>query len=116
MNRLTFFLTVAFTFFVTAWLPAQEPASKTDPIVGRWIWVGARNVTINANGTAVQPGEATAEWKLLHDGNTNERKYEFIWSRNGGKTYIHTVVLSNDGQHLDGKNQVNQRVWAKRVN
>jgi hypothetical protein len=85
-------------------------------IVGRWIWIGARDVIVNADGTAKQPGEATAEWKLLHTNNTVERKYEFIWSRRGGKTYIHTVVLSNDGQRLDGKNQVNQRIWAKRVN
>ena len=113
MNKLTLLLSVTFTFCLIAWLPAEE---STDPIVGRWIWIGTRNVIVNADGTAKQPGEATAEWKLLHTNNTVERKYEFIWNRNGGKTYIHTVVLSNDRQRLDGKNQVNQRIWAKRVN
>ena len=105
-----------FTCCAIGRLPAQEPDSKPDPIVGQWIWNGNRNVTVEADGTAKQPGVGTAEWKLLHTNNTVERKYEFTWSRRNGKIYIHTLVLSTDGQTLDGKNQENKRVWAKRVN
>jgi hypothetical protein len=115
MNRFLFFLAVALTSCTIGRLQAEEPASKTDPIVGHWIWVGTRNVTVNADGTAKQPGEATAEWKWVDVHGTTERKYEFIWNRAGGRIYIHKLVLSADGQRLDGTNQKGERVWAKRV-
>ena len=115
MNRLIFLLTVAFTLCATESLRAQADASKTDPIVGHWIWNGNRNVTVEADGTAKQPGEASAEWKLLQTNNTVERKYEFIWHRRGGATYIHTVILQTDGKRLEGRNQLKTRIRAKRI-
>jgi hypothetical protein len=96
-------------------MPAEEPVSKPDPIVGEWRWNGNRDVIVDANGTANQRGDGTASWKLLHTNNTVERKYEFTWNKSNGNIYIDTLILSSDGNRLEGRNQSNKRVWAKRV-
>lgn len=115
MNRLIIFLAVAFTLCSVDWTPAEEPGSKPDPIVGEWRWLGNRDVIVDSDGRAKEGDAATATWKLLHTNNTVERKYEFTWNRNDAKIYVHTLILSSDGNRLEGRNQFNKRVWAKRV-
>jgi len=97
------------------WTAAEEPIARPDPIAGEWRWFGNRDVFVDPDGTAVHEGNATAKWKLLHTNNTVERKYEFIWKKNDGHIYIDTMILSGDGNRLEGRNQSNKRVWAKRV-
>jgi len=109
------FLAVAFTLCAVVRLPAEESASDTDPIVGLWLWNGDHDVTVRADGTAKQRGEASAEWKLLHTNKTVERNYEFTWHRRGGKMYVQTLVLSSDGWSLNGSNQKGARIWAKKI-
>ena len=115
MNRLAFFLAVAVSLGTISPLPAEEPASAPDPIAGQWIWKGELGVTIYADGTAKQPGQGSAEWRLLHNNKTVERKYEFIWNRPKGKRFIEILVLSTDYQRLDGADQKGARVWGERI-
>jgi hypothetical protein len=115
MNRLIILLAVTFSFGAVEWMPAQESISKPDPIVGEWRWNGNRDVIIDVDGTAKQKSDGTASWKLLHTNNTVERKYEFTWNKTNGNIYIDTMILSSDGNRLEGRNQSNKRVWAKRV-
>jgi len=112
MNRLTILLAVALTFCAVHFAGAQD-AAKSDPIVGKWIWAGNRDVTINADGTGEQH-DAKVHWKLL-DSAAVERKYELEWNVKNGHVYIETLQLSNDGERLEGKNQKGKRITAKRV-
>jgi hypothetical protein len=114
MNRLIIFLAVTFALCAIDRVPAEEPVSKPDPIVGEWRWLGNRDVFIDADGTANEGSAGKAVWKLLHN-NTVERKYEFTLKTSDGRIYIDTLILSSDGNRLEGRNQSNKRVWAKRV-
>jgi hypothetical protein len=115
MHKLMIVLAVTFTFCGNHWTGAEEASSKPDPVVGEWIWNGNRDVIVDPDGTAKQRGDGTAQWKLLHGNNTVERKYEFTWNKSNGNIYIDTLILSGDGKRLEGRNQANKRVWAKRV-
>jgi len=114
MSRIIILLAVAFSFCSLDWISAEEPISKPDPIVGEWRWLGTRDVFIDADGTANEGSAGKAVWKLLHN-NTVERKYEFTLKTSDGRIYIDTLILSGDGNRLEGRNQFNRRVWAKRV-
>jgi len=115
MKRLMILLAMTFSFCATGWMAAAEPETKPDPIAGEWRWNGNRDVLIDPNGTATERGSGTAEWKLLHSNNTVERKYEITWKFNDGRFFIDIMILSGDGNRLEGRNQANKRVWAKRV-
>jgi hypothetical protein len=95
-------------------MPAAEPELKTDPIAGEWRWNGNKDVYIDPDGTATQTG-GKGKWKLLESTTTVERKYEFVWKKDDGKIYIDTMILSGDKNRLEGRNQSNRRVSAKRM-
>ena len=115
MNRFIIYLAIALTFCGGHWLAAEESELKTDPIAGEWMWNGKSDVLVDPDGTANQSNGATAKWKLLRTNSTVERKYEFTWKKPNGTISIDTIILSIDRNRLDGRNQFNRRIWAKRI-
>jgi hypothetical protein len=87
--------------------------TKPDPVVGRWVWMGNGDVTVNANGTCQLRGAHGGTWTFQNNKEV-ERKYVFTWTPRG-RIYIDQLRLSADGKKLEGKNQQNHRVWATRV-
>jgi hypothetical protein len=115
MSRIIILLAVAFSFCCLDWMKAEEAILKPDPIVGEWRWLGNRDVFFDADGKGNEGNAGKAVWKVLNTNNTVERKYEITWKRSDGKIYIDTMILSSDGNRLEGRNQSNRRVWAKRI-
>jgi hypothetical protein len=115
MNRFIIYLAIAFTFCGVDWMAAEEPSLKPDPIAGEWRWNGNRDVLVDPDGTATHSSGAKAKWKLLHNSTTAERKYEFSWKKPDGTISIDIIILSGDGNRLDGRSQSNRRISAKRI-
>lgn len=80
------------------------PQSPCNRLPGRWEWFMNGDVTILANGTAVQRASGlTANWSC------SDRTAIFHWSHG----FTDRLTLSADGNHLTGSNGV-VAVWGNR--
>jgi hypothetical protein len=79
---------------------AADPCAK---IPGLWSWFVAGDVTFYNNGTLVQ-GALTGNWVCTNNHVT------IVWSHR----YTDNLVLSSDGNHLQGTNNVNSQVWGNK--
>ncbi len=92
---------------------APLPVVRADPIVGVWKWFNG-TVTINADGTVRHGGllmgllKNRGTWECI---DSVQRKYSVRW--NVGK-WVDTLVLSPDGNKLQGVNSNGKVVSAKR--
>src|SRR5262245_45599390 len=88
--------------------PSQSPSLQDSTIAGDWDWFIGGVTTIRADGTFVfSDGTRHGTWQLT---DRSQRLFTLVWSSG----FTDTLVLSADGQVLDGKNQVGTHVWGHR--
>jgi hypothetical protein len=88
-------------FFLLALKATAAAADNCDNIPGVWSWFTGGDVTFNRNGTLTQ-GALTGNWVC-----TNSRVV-IEWSHH----YVDNLLLSTGGNHLEGTNNVNSKVWG----
>jgi hypothetical protein len=79
-------------------------------IVGTWNWVSGQTLQINADGS-VRVYQGSSQINQGRWANLSGRQYRF-WHNSGG--YIDTVMLSEDGNALDGSNHLGYRLHGTR--
>jgi Caspase domain len=99
---------IAFLILVASARPAQAaPAAGCAALAGRWSWFNGFTVTIVAEGSA-EGASVLAKCETL---DLAQRRYVIRWV-NG---FVDTLVLSRDGNTLDGTNAHGIRVFGARM-
>ena len=100
---------VSFSLLLRA--QSLDPASKPDPIVGRWRCSHKLVVEIRADGTAEHTGNVAGVWKPIPT-QTAERKYQITWK---GGAVIDAVTLEKNLKKYSAKNNSGFKYTAQRV-
>ncbi|WP_027723281.1 hypothetical protein [Maridesulfovibrio zosterae] len=86
--------------------PYASDEGVCDLIVGKWKWFTNSVVEFQHGGR--MPGNGNY-WKCV---DSNQRKFVVNW---GNGKWIDNLILSQDGNRLDGKNQIGNKVWGTRL-
>ena len=87
--------------------------SPTELVTGKWRWFNGLIVEITAGVMVAKDSRGnmvdSGSWRVL---DVSKRKFEMRW---GSGNWIDTLTLSPDNNSLEGTNQINGHVSAKRI-
>ncbi|WP_432734989.1 hypothetical protein [Maridesulfovibrio sp. FT414] len=86
--------------------PYGSAHDNCDLLVGKWRWFTGSVAEFQQGGR--MPGNGNS-WRCL---DPERRTFEITW---GNGRYIDTLTMTQDGNRLDGKNQIGNRVWGTRL-